>query len=233
VAAEEAIRRLEAIRQRAALGSHLVTPWRVVLAGRPNVGKSSLINALLGYPRAIVFDQPGTTRDVVTATAALDGWPIELTDTAGLRAIDEPSADELERVGIARALEQIAAADLLVLVFDATRPWSAEDIELIRRWPLAVAVSNKCDLVAKSIPDSLRADRSKDLAVLHTSAVTGEGIEALGRQITARLVPNVPPAGAAVPFTQRQTELLAQALEAARRGETAVADEHLAALLGD
>ena len=66
-------------------GLHLTRPWNVVLAGRPNVGKSSLINALLGYTRSIVFDQPGTTRDVVTAATAIDGWPIELSDTAGLR----------------------------------------------------------------------------------------------------------------------------------------------------
>ncbi len=70
---------------RAAIGLHLTEPWQVVIAGPPNVGKSSLINAILGYQRAIVFDQPGTTRDVVTALTALDGWPIEFSDTAGLR----------------------------------------------------------------------------------------------------------------------------------------------------
>ena len=70
-----------------------------MLAGRPNVGKSSLTNALLGYTRSIVFDQPGTTRDVVTATTAIDGWPIEFSDTAGLREGSEP----LEAAGIERA----------------------------------------------------------------------------------------------------------------------------------
>ena len=75
---------------RAPIGLHLVDPWRVVLTGPPNVGKSSLINALIGYHRSIVFDQPGTTRDVVTAVTALDGWLVELSDTAGLRESFDP-----------------------------------------------------------------------------------------------------------------------------------------------
>ena len=95
---------------RADLGLHLTSPWRVVVAGPPNVGKSSLINALVGYHRAVVFDTPGTTRDVVTVGTAIDGWPVELSDTAGIR----PSDDRLEsRVG--RAIEQTRQADLVAL----------------------------------------------------------------------------------------------------------------------
>ena len=86
---EQAATELRHILQFAELGRHLTRPWRVVLAGRPNVGKSSLINALVGYQRAIVFHQPGTTRDVVTARTAMGGWPVELADTAGIR----PGAD--------------------------------------------------------------------------------------------------------------------------------------------
>jgi tRNA modification GTPase len=89
----------------------------VVIAGPPNVGKSSLINALLGYQRAIVFDQPGTTRDVLTATTAIDGWPVELADTAGIREGD----DAIETEGVARALAEIRAADLVVEVWDASQ----------------------------------------------------------------------------------------------------------------
>jgi tRNA modification GTPase len=87
------------------LGLHLTTPWRVVLAGPPNVGKSSLINALAGYERAIVSPVPGTTRDVVTLTTAIDGWPVELADTAGLRTTD----DELESAGVQLAEATLAA----------------------------------------------------------------------------------------------------------------------------
>ena len=80
-----AVGRLDLLLDRAAIGRHLIEPWRVVIAGPPNAGKSTLLNAIVGFQRAIVFDQPGTTRDVVTAATVLDGWPIELADTAGLR----------------------------------------------------------------------------------------------------------------------------------------------------
>ena len=81
-----AIDELEILIKRSEVGLRLVSGWRVVLAGRPNVGKSRLLNALAGYDRAIVDPTPGTTRDVVTIRTALDGWSVELSDTAGLRA---------------------------------------------------------------------------------------------------------------------------------------------------
>ncbi len=89
-----------------------------MLAGRINVGKSSLLNALAGYARAIVHPAPGTTRDAVAITAAIDGWPVELCDTAGLRA----AGDAVERAGIDRARERLAAADLVILVTDRSAP---------------------------------------------------------------------------------------------------------------
>ena len=128
----------------APVGRHLVEPWRVVLAGEPNVGKSSLINALLGYPRTIVHSAPGTTRDVVTAIAAVDGWPLTFCDTAGLRQGRHP----LEQAGIDKAQQQLAAADLVLLVFDISRPWSESDESLRRRFPTAMVVHNKSDLAA-------------------------------------------------------------------------------------
>ena len=196
-------RRLQTLLARAPLGLHLVTPWRIVLAGRPNVGKSSLINALVGYTRAIVFDQPGTTRDVVTATTAIDGWPVELADTAGLRE----GQDELESAGIARAREQMAAADVLVLVFDVTQPWTEEDESLVAQWPEAVVVFNKCDLAA------MAGDRP---GALFTSAVTRQGIEELIEALGRRLVADPPAAGSAVLFTERQVRMVEEMISECR-----------------
>src|SRR5204862_3686687 len=116
---DTAVRALNSLLARASLGLHLRQPWKVVIAGRPNDGKSSLMNAILGYQRSIVWHEPGTTRDVLTATTAIDGWPLELIDTAGLRvgrAVPADSADPIESEGIARARAQIAAADLTILV---------------------------------------------------------------------------------------------------------------------
>jgi tRNA modification GTPase len=192
-----ALSQLDALLAREELGRHLTEPWRVVLAGPPNVGKSSLINALVGYERALVHDAPGTTRDVVGASTALDGWPVELLDTAGQRASDDP----LETAGIELARQALAAADLAVLVSDASSPAATgEDTELSLAWPHALRVANKCDLIAgRPGHDSTR---------LFVSAKTGAGLEALRRAISARLVPNPPAAGDAVPLDADQLAAL-------------------------
>ncbi len=196
---EAARRQLETLLARAPLGRHLVQPWRVVLAGRVNAGKSSLINALAGFGRSIVHHAPGTTRDTVTLATAIDGWPVELCDTAGLRACGSSPDDALERAGIELAHEQMAKADLLLLVFDRSEAWSAEDQTLADQWPGALLVYNKSDLPV--VP----GHRPAGLAV---SALHREGIENLLDAIARRLVPDPPPVGAAVPLTAEQVESL-------------------------
>ena len=99
---------ISALLRRAQFGRHLIEPWRVVVAGAPNVGKSSLVNALLGYSRAIVHPTPGTTRDLVTAPTVIDGWPVQLIDTAGLRATEDP----LEQSGIALGAPRVGCGRL-------------------------------------------------------------------------------------------------------------------------
>lgn len=210
----DAFRRLSSLIARARIGLHLVEPFSVVLAGRPNAGKSSLINALLGYQRSIVHDQPGTTRDVVTAGAAFDGWPVELADTAGLR----PGGDPLEMAGIGLAKRRLAGADLRILVFDASQPWGDDDRQLLERWPDALVVRSKCDLV-RAVPP---------LPSVATSAVTGQGIDELAKLIARRLVPEPPEPGAAMPFRDWQVETLRQAADACARGELAAARTLLA-----
>ena len=191
--------RIDTLLARARLGEHLTRPWSVALAGRVNVGKSSLMNALAGYGRAIVHHSPGTTRDAVTFATAIDGWPVELCDTAGLRA----AGDAIEQAGIERARERLAQADLVVLVADRSEPWSAEDDALVAQWPTGVLVHNKCDLPAAS------GDRP---AGLSTSALGGDGIDILLETIGGRLVADPPLPGAAVPFSSEQMEMVHELL---------------------
>jgi tRNA modification GTPase len=203
---------------RAPLGLHLTEPWRVVIAGPPNVGKSSLLNALLGFQRAIVFDLPGTTRDVVTAATALDGWPVELSDTAGLRS----SADPLETAGVERARRQAAAADCLLLVFDASQPWLTEQQQLVDGWPAAIVVHNKSDWGA---PDTSAPSG------MPTGALTGAGIDRLMAAVLSRLITVEVSSGDAVPFTDEHVAGLQSAEKALRNRDFSSARSILLALL--
>jgi tRNA modification GTPase len=222
---DAARRQIEVLLGRAILGRHLVQPWRVVLAGSVNVGKSSLINALAGYARSIVHPLPGTTRDAVTVTTAIDGWPVELCDTAGLRRGREscvgwtppvasdsavsahPTRDPVEHAGIQLARERLAQADLAILVFDHSTAWSAEDQTLCDQWPNGLRVYNKCDLPSAPGPRP---------AGLRTSALRGDGIDELLAAVARRLVPDPPPPGAAVPFTINQIETIERLLTVGR-----------------
>ncbi|MEX0865848.1 MAG: GTPase, partial [Pirellulales bacterium] len=177
------------------LGLHLTESWKVALCGRPNVGKSSLLNALVGYERAIVFDQPGTTRDVVTAWTALDGWPVELSDSAGLR----DASDALEQAGVGLAARHVREVDLRVLVVDSGAGLTDADRRLLDAIGPELVACNKCDLGDGGLEPMVHEAR-----VVPTSAITGEGLDALTAAITALLVPAAPGAGAAVPFTLAQ-----------------------------
>ncbi len=190
----------------APLGQHLVEPFRVVIAGRPNVGKSSLLNALVGFERAVVFDQPGTTRDAVSSLAAFEGWPVELTDTAGLRA----TPDRLESAGIAASQRHLATADVVLLVLDGSAALESHDQALLRQLPEALVIVNKCDRPAAWSWDAAGDGRRAHLA----SATQRTGLAEVMAAVMARLVPAAPISGEAVPVgagdVARCQELLAK-----------------------
>ncbi len=223
--APAAVAKLRMLAGRGNVGRHLVMPFEVVLAGLPNVGKSSLINALVGYDRAIVYDAPGTTRDIVTAETAIDGWPVTLSDTAGLRA----SCDAIEAAGVRGAQSRLQSADLVVLVFEAHRPALEEEQRLQSQFPAALVVANKCDLVTES-PQSIPTQHLPG-DPLRTSAITGEGIAELLTAISRCLVPDPPEPGAAMPFRTAQIQALERAITALDEGNILLAGEVLMPLV--
>ncbi|WP_010586249.1 GTPase [Schlesneria paludicola] len=193
-------RHLDALLDWSSLGLHLTTPWNVVLTGRPNVGKSSLINALLGYQRAIVYDEPGTTRDIVTGETAFDGWPVTLADTAGMRN----AIGEIEAAGIEMARQHLAQADLQIVLIDLSQKPTSDDIRILTTWPTALIVAHKADLPSRW-GDQLPKNS------LPVSSVTGQGLAEFQHELVQRLVPNTPPCGTPIPITARQVDHLRDA----------------------
>lgn len=157
--------------------------FKVVLIGRPNAGKSSLLNALLGYDRAIVTPQPGTTRDVLEEALTLDGVPLRLYDTAGLRE----AADEAEREGVTRARDAFAQADAVLVLLDGSTPPTEADFALLRDTANAprVLLRTKADL-GKAWPDDAFAEiLPEDGRFIGVSVRTGEGLSALREALKA------------------------------------------------
>jgi tRNA modification GTPase len=163
----------------------------LAIVGRPNVGKSSLFNRLVERERAIVTATPGTTRDTVTERISLEGIPLELVDTAGLRETQaegmREGLEEAEQLGIRRSREALADAALVVIVLDATEPMNDEERRLlaaVEGRPALVAV-NKCDLIRDLSETNRPLPECGNLPTLATSALTGEGIAALRERILA------------------------------------------------
>lgn len=152
-------------------GSMLRSGIQVVIAGRPNVGKSSLLNRLVGEERAIVTPVPGTTRDALREIVQIDGVPVNVVDTAGVRE----TQDEIERLGVERTWREVARADVVLHVVDALLGLGPEDEEVLARLPedgKRIRVFNKSDLLA-AWPS---ADSSRDVYI---SALTGAGMDDL------------------------------------------------------
>jgi tRNA modification GTPase len=214
------------------VGLRLMDPWRVVVSGPVNAGKSSVVNALAGYSRSIVSAEPGTTRDVVTTRLVLGGWEIDLIDTAGLREPDEATS-ATERAGIERAIAAAANADVVVC-FTEMRPSMARiSLPAIRPEetrassppstglnPSMARISLPAIRPEAALPKCITVFSKCDLApnvaappdAILTSALTGEGIESLAAAIVAALVPeetaNPSLLTGPVPFTARQIAMI-------------------------
>jgi tRNA modification GTPase len=143
----------------------------IVFAGRPNTGKSSLFNALLGVERALVTEIPGTTRDAIEAHADFLGWPVRLADTAGL----QDAIDRVERMGIEVSHRYVGSADLVLLCAEVGRPLGPDERTILEQRP-AVLVRTKADL-SRATPDG----------GLRVSSVTGEGLGNLRRAVAERI----------------------------------------------
>ncbi|HKF29730.1 MAG TPA: GTPase, partial [Candidatus Binataceae bacterium] len=189
--------------------------------GKPNVGKSSLLNLLLGTDRAIVTEIPGTTRDVIEDTIQLGPIPLTILDTAGLRE----GGDELERLGIERTRRSVAEADLLIVVFDSSRALDCDDAAIValcdRR--CGIAVLNKSDLPARFNMAALH-EAGLSMPALAMSALTADGLERLRQELASTIDALAGPgAESEIAISRgRHRDGLAQALRALKAGRESV-----------
>jgi tRNA modification GTPase len=199
-------------------GALLRDGLRVAIVGRPNVGKSSLLNRLSRRERAIVTDLPGTTRDLLESELVLDGVPLTLLDTAGIR----PTSDRVEQLGIARSREALAAADVVVLLFDLQAGWTADDEALRQQVPAGaplLVVGNKADAAG------VAAGAAAPPAQVCMSALSGEGLAAVEAELL-RCCGAGPLEGLQMALNNRQRELAMAAATSLERA-LAAADQQL------
>jgi tRNA modification GTPase len=207
----------------AGFGRRLQEGFRVVLLGRPNVGKSSLFNALLGSDRVIVDARPGTTRDSVSEQVNLRDLPVRLVDTAGLRV----AAGAVEREGVQRTRQEMESADLLVIILDGSERLGNEDMAILEQTEArkSLVVINKIDLPREL--DSEPVEKTgESRPVVEVSATRGDGIESAIEIIGRALSNGNGAAGTGAPLvaTLRHREILERALEAVRKAEGGLGD---------
>ena len=173
--------RIQALLKTAKQGKVLREGLATAIIGRPNVGKSSLLNTLLHEDKAIVTDVAGTTRDVIEEYVNVDGVPLKLIDTAGIRDTD----DTVEKIGVERSKRALDAADLILLLIDSSAPLTAEDCELLTatQGKQRIVILNKTDLPRQVDLDELKKLTDGD-ALIETSIVKHEGMDQLGQQIS-------------------------------------------------
>ena len=207
----------------AGFGRRLLEGFRVVLLGRPNVGKSSLFNALMGSDRVIVDAQPGTTRDSVSEQVNLRDLPVRLVDTAGLRI----AAGAVEREGVQRTRREMESADLLVVILDGSERLGGEDMAILEQTGErnSLVVINKIDLPGELESEPIEKVK-KSRPVVEVSATRGDGIEEAIEAIGQALSNGNGVAGTEAPLvaTLRHREILERALGAVRKAEDGLGD---------
>ena len=199
-------------------GQFLEKGVRTAILGKPNAGKSSLLNALLGFERAIVTDIPGTTRDTLSERCLLGGVALRLTDTAGVRE----TSDAVEALGVERAVAAAEDAQLVLAVFDLAREWDAEDdavLALAKRANVRIAAANKSDCPPRW--DVSRLSEHFD-SVCVISAKENAGLDSLGAAVAAAF-PMPEADGGEILTNARQADAVRRALESLRAGREAMA----------
>jgi tRNA modification GTPase len=209
---------LERLVAEARQGQLLRQGLRVAIVGCPNVGKSSLLNLLSGRDRAIVTDLPGTTRDLLESELVLNGVPLTLLDTAGIRTTD----DLVEQLGIGRSQEALASADAVLLLFDLSQGWTEQDQQLLLQVPAGAAllvVGNKADAAGLAAGAVAAGDLAAPAQVA-ISALNGAGREALVTALLQRCGATELQ-GLQVALNERQRDLAAEAAAALGRSQEA------------
>ncbi len=209
------VRQLSKLASSYRVGKLIRSGIKLALIGRPNVGKSSLFNSLLGRNRAIVTHHPGTTRDTLNESFSINGIPIELIDTAGIREAE----DLVERLGVERTKSVISEADFVIAVVEANTHLPSEEKELITQFPVNLFVANKSDLGVGMSEECIHflTERAE---VLPVSALTGEGIEELKQFVYSQLVSESEVANeSAIITNERHYQALEHALDALQQAK--------------
>lgn len=198
-------------------GKIIIEGVDTAIVGKPNVGKSTLMNLLSGTERSIVTEIEGTTRDIVEDTVTLGGIVLHLSDTAGVRETD----DTVESIGVERAVKRLENAQLVLAVFDASRPVSDDDRRLISlcKNKNAIGIINKTDLVENYLTDELKENFRK---LVFISAKTGDGKDRLEEAVTELLGTANFDTGSAALINERQLDCCKNALKALKEAEVAV-----------
>lgn len=229
------VQSLASVREQAKQGSLLREGMQVVIAGRPNAGKSSLLNALAGKESAIVTDIAGTTRDVLKEHIHIDGMPVHIIDTAGLRE----SPDKVEQIGIERAWQAISDADHVLFVVDSTATSIIDPFEIwpefMQRLPLGIPVTvvrNKADLSTLDVGQSTVATQQGDISVINLSAKQGDGVDTLKSHLATTMGFDTTTEGQFI-ARRRHIEALDQANNHVTTGEQQLHDAMAGELLAE